>query len=971
MMSSSETPPAAVDLDAVVRALPRAWDRVLERRAAPGIDGLTVTAYAAQSAQRLSVLGGELREGTWRPKPGKRIQIPGDAERPIVVPVVEDRIVQRAVALALGPLVEARLGPSARAYRAGIGVAQTTAEVERRLRSGRHWYARTDIEKFFDRIDRERLLAILGNLEVDSAVLGLVERLMRAGAVEGVAWTDPLEGVSQGSALSPLLSNAYLADVDREMIESGTSYFRYADDVLVLGETEVDAGEALARFGEAVDRLGLRLGARKTRRGHAQAGFDFLGVRFDAAGRAGAARAYTALGERVGELLEVSPTEVAPAASLVADFERWYGPLRPAQIDTLALLAVAVIRRVAQSPERSALLLELAERRVTASPDGTLPMATHVQLAEAWATLEDDVALAATLVDTRAAVRAGAGDEELSRLGVAIGVAAEVVSSLSGRHDDVPSVLGRAGRPRLARAARRWLIGDARSAVVPAASEAIETAAALQQAFRERVASWAIERRDGRGQRRFTPIDEEPTDEAFLSHCGGGGRLGITLVGAGGGTRLIALRAIGRRDAALGGGSEADAVAREVGLPVASLMDRRASLEARVHDTLVAYLRSARRLGLDGLLEDGGRYDRRLWLLLDRPITVRDAQRLFARLLAEGGDAPGDVCLSKHPATDAQRPDRAPIALPLGCDPGTRRMSRFVTEGGSAVDSAAMHLKRAPNVSASRIFDLVRRGAASASPLRIADQQAVKAVAGIRSARRILEGCALVRALADKAHRLGFLDPEERASLFEVLGHLPGREAELALEAALAGARSKDSRHLRLRLERLGSHPISCERLKTRHAVMAGDAACECTFQRLRGRMYPTPLLHGLHPRDIPAFNPKRPTRPPPPRAKESAKKDPSSTPAKPTAVDVAEAPQAQLRTDTVTAGAREVAAVQAALARLQQLRRQNEGVVRAISKTEQALATIFHAAGVVRVRLPEGTLVMVSRDPPRFVLEV
>jgi retron-type reverse transcriptase len=203
------TIPPIVDI-AHVERLRLAWDKVARRGAGPGIDRVTVAAYAQGLEERLDLLARRLARGDWRASPGRRIELAEDPDRPIVVSTVEDRIVQRALVDALTPAYEALLSEAARAYRPGLSLQGTLARVDRWLTEGRRWFVRTDITRFFESIDRERLLAQMATDGVDAVTVRRVRELLRAGLVEGLAWHDPEGGIPQGSALSPLLSNVYL-----------------------------------------------------------------------------------------------------------------------------------------------------------------------------------------------------------------------------------------------------------------------------------------------------------------------------------------------------------------------------------------------------------------------------------------------------------------------------------------------------------------------------------------------------------------------------------------------------------------------------------------------------------------------------------------------------------------------------------------------------------------------------------------
>ena len=324
--------------------LAAAWDRVRRRGAGPGIDRVSVEEYAGDVGARLEALSRGLADGTYRPRPGLRTRCAADPTRQLAVPSVEDRIVQRALADLLTPAYEPVLSDAAFAYRPGRSVAQALDRVQGWIGAGFRCYCRTDVARFFDSIDRERLEGMLRADGVYERVVCLIGRLHGAGTLEGAAVVLAETGIPQGSGLSPLLSNVYLRSVDLAMGEVGYPYLRYADDMLLLAATPDEVGDAHEALAEALARLGLTLSARKTRRGHVAQGFDFLGLRFDERGRRVSAAAYAALHRRCGEVVREAGGSVRAAARLVDEWESWHGPLRGAEVAGVALLAGCVAR---------------------------------------------------------------------------------------------------------------------------------------------------------------------------------------------------------------------------------------------------------------------------------------------------------------------------------------------------------------------------------------------------------------------------------------------------------------------------------------------------------------------------------------------------------------------------------------------------------------------------------------------------
>jgi len=305
-------------------ALRAALARVARKGGMPGSDGVRLEDFCSDAEAQLAGLRSELLSGTWRPGPGLRVQRASEPNRPLVVPNVRDRVVQRAIADMLAPLLEPEMQESSHAFRRGRSAHTAAAAVDAAIASGLHHVARGDVEKFFDRIDRGRLLAALGKHVQDTRLLEIVRLLLASGVFDGERLFDPETGIAQGSPLSPLLSNVYLSPFDRALgALSDTVLVRYCDDFVLLAAHERAALAALDVAGRALDALGLRLHPDKTHVGTAERGFVFVGLAFTSAGHGPPAPVLDALAVR----LRVLPAEARDGAR--RGFEAFYGPIGP------------------------------------------------------------------------------------------------------------------------------------------------------------------------------------------------------------------------------------------------------------------------------------------------------------------------------------------------------------------------------------------------------------------------------------------------------------------------------------------------------------------------------------------------------------------------------------------------------------------------------------------------------------------
>ena len=261
------------------------WKRVRVKRAAGGIDAVSVDAFAKRAEAELECLRIELLEERYIPEPVKSFTIPKESgsgeRRPLGMACIRDKVVQHAVRAVLEPRCESRFLDCSYGYRPNKGAVRAIARVTDYL-AHRHcqWVATADIDNFFGSLDHDLLLKQISGL-TDEPILRLVTLWLKMGTVDGRGlWRDTNGGVVQGGVISPLLANLYLHPFDQSMTSRGVALVRYADDFVLLSTERQQAETALPAAQTFLqERLKLRLND-----GAAVAairdGFDFLGIHF-------------------------------------------------------------------------------------------------------------------------------------------------------------------------------------------------------------------------------------------------------------------------------------------------------------------------------------------------------------------------------------------------------------------------------------------------------------------------------------------------------------------------------------------------------------------------------------------------------------------------------------------------------------------------------------------------------------------
>lgn len=214
------------------RNISKALKQVMSNKGAGGVDGMQTDELRDYLNEHWRPLKTSILEGSYQPSPVRKVEIPKPTggRRMLGIPTVIDRLLQQAISQWLSPQYEPEFSKTSYGFRPGKNARQAVMQAQEYLNEGKTRIVELDLEKFFDRVNHDKLMGSLSRKVKDKRILALIGSYLRSGIMEGGVSSVRLEGTPQGSPLSPLLSNIMLDELDRELIRRGHSFVRYADD---------------------------------------------------------------------------------------------------------------------------------------------------------------------------------------------------------------------------------------------------------------------------------------------------------------------------------------------------------------------------------------------------------------------------------------------------------------------------------------------------------------------------------------------------------------------------------------------------------------------------------------------------------------------------------------------------------------------------------------------------------------------
>lgn len=357
------------------QTLLRAFEDVRKNKGSPGIDGVTISDFDKIKDEELAKLRQELLSYDYKPMPVRRVEIPKPGNkgvRLLGVPCVRDRVVQAAIKLVLEPIIDPQFSNGSFGFRPKRSQRQAIETARQYVEAGNEYVVDIDLSKFFDRINHDTLIAKLAQLIKDKRILRLIGLTLRCGVMTEHGYEPTTVGSTQGSPLSPLLSNVILDELDKKLEQRGLQFVRYADDCNIFVKTVIAAERVMEHISDFIEnKMKLVINQEKSKVAISRK-VKFLGVTIVKGTVAIAKASMRNAKAKIKELIPRGTNKTLEAT--IRQFNRWYRgwssyfevTYYPAQFQTLEAYARRRLRAriVSQSKRRKFLFAKLKKRGV-------------------------------------------------------------------------------------------------------------------------------------------------------------------------------------------------------------------------------------------------------------------------------------------------------------------------------------------------------------------------------------------------------------------------------------------------------------------------------------------------------------------------------------------------------------------------------------------------------------------------------
>ncbi len=830
----------------------------------------------------------------------------------------------------------------------------------------------SDIESFFDSIDNELLLRFVSEKISEDKIIRLIRKFLKAGVFEGMRLRAEYLGITQGNVVSPLLANIFLHRFDEQVVKEGYSLVRYADDFVILERSQEKIARAIVDVYNILEALKLKVNEKKTKIINVKEGFVFLGYYIDDKGKGASGKAIDAINSKLRQTIEAHKRKglnerVEELKQIIRGWGAYFRSCRGIAIDGAAtLIALIEISLEMQDEENARKLLAIRRTFAEAAKDPD----AHYRLGKLLQTLGrvdealEEFSIALSLKPEHfeakeALKRAEVADEDIYKSIERLKKIIRANPNYAQAYRDLAFCYAEVGEYGLAKEAHQKALelepekvrtgpappseGKPEEIFLPAEPEKLELSdqhlMLFLSLFRGKRETFARQWVDEKGRRGFNLVNRPMETEDLRKHVSGEETLGIYLINEDGFVNL--------------GVIDID-IDNKALLEYAKQKDRIAELHRSVQSDVERIFSVCQSLGVHTVVEDSGYKGRHLWFFFSTPIRPKLA-RMFLKLICQRAGQPSPaIHWEVFPNCDKLREKAfGPLVkLPLGVHKRSNRRCFFLDARGEKINDQAAVLEQIRR-NAKEEIEMIILTYGSASGITRGETEGQTSLVG-----NLLEGCAIVRALVEKAKNTHYLNHQERLTLLYTLGHL-GEEGKRYLHKVIGYTINYDYDVTESYIRKMKPNPISCPKVKERHEDLGVNNRCDCNFKLPKGG-YPSPILH--------AFKRTPKIWPPKQVAKEEAEKEaqPAQTlgAAEVSAVSELQAAKEPIRKDK--------GELDAKVKKYIEIKRQLRGIEKSLQRIEAEMAEIFDRAGTDRMETEYGTLTRrKGKDKTEWIIDL
>ena len=832
-----------------LQKLKSAWERVRKNKPAAGVDNVTCEQFDQDLQQELKQLNLELIEHRYESLPVKKITIyKGEKARDIALYCMRDKVVQQSLAFELNKIYDAGFSPRTYAYRSNKSALIAIQDIADVIRDkGYSYFLKVDISKFFDCIDWKILRNILSAEIAEEDVMDLIRQnsCSRYLDEDTGELNTPKTGIYQGSILAPILSNVYLMEFDRWLLDSGEFFVRYSDDMIILSDSAQRLTELLQQIIIRLRNVGLRINTDKSVMGKVAEGFNFLGYNFDESGKSIPDKAEENLRDRL-EMMWLTNAgvgfeeKVLKALEIIGGWKQYFREERDiSSIIELAALAYA-------AGDNDEYLHKLADKRPDLEND-------YKDITEYLSGVWKDMGLWMPEMLEYESFYNISGYRQLDsdkekRYKELLGfyrrffaledrdIALEIMQAYTD--------LGEY------QCAEKWqeIINGMSEISGPISPELIPnqkldegkliiskvTAQKMMKLFVGREDVYSTENIIEGNHRRSEQVSLPLTSQVMQAHLKGDKTIGTYIQRTNSTVHFMVIDVDISKRVMIRHSADSEQMESYLKKALLFSMDIRKELS---------------KMGLKGYIEFSGHRGYHVWIFLTEWMPVRYANMLFDVLQVKMKDRmDDDITMEFFPNKTRVKGGKLgqTIKVPYGIHLKTGKRSMFLDDNGNPygnIDYFADSIAKF-TIGAIKKVLAVNTGIEESTDKKEVnlDWQALGELTP--NVKEVLAKCTLMKYLCNKSVTTGYLSHFERLSVLYVFGHL-GEDGKEFVHKVMSFTLNYKYNVTERFIRKMPEKPISCLKLRDQYKMITAEYGCDCVFKRTKN-CYPSPVLHAI-----------------------------------------------------------------------------------------------------------------------------